>query len=179
MADAANMRRTRECCGPDYTILSGDDGMTYEMMTDPDIGAAGVISVASNVAPKAVTEMVKLLSQEKLSEAKSLMLKLEPLFSLVTVKTTEKTPYGEVVCRARNPLAVKALMSILGMPAGGCRPPLGKMTRNGIDTVVTAARDIYTNSPEILQPVADFFNVDIGQRLENPENWQGLYYEDY
>ncbi|MGD9291112.1 MAG: 4-hydroxy-tetrahydrodipicolinate synthase [Desulfobacterales bacterium] len=178
-ADAANMRRTRECCGPDYTILSGDDGMTYEMMTDPDIGAAGVISVASNVAPKAVTEMVKLLSQEKLSEAKSLMLKLEPLFSLVTVKTTEKTPYGEVVCRARNPLAFKALMSILGMPAGGCRPPLGKMTRNGIDTVVTAARDIYTNSPEILQPVADFFNVDIGQRLENPENWQGLYYEDY
>ncbi|MGD8290309.1 MAG: 4-hydroxy-tetrahydrodipicolinate synthase [Desulfobacterales bacterium] len=178
-ADAANMRRTRECCGPDYTILSGDDGMTYEMMTDPDIGAAGVISVASNVAPKAVTEMVKLLSQEKLSEAKSLMLKLEPLFSLVTVKTTEKTPYGEVVCRARNPLAFKALMSILGMPAGGCRPPLGKMTRNGIDTVVTAARDIYTNSPEILQPVADFFNVDIGQRLENPENWRVLYYEDY
>jgi 4-hydroxy-tetrahydrodipicolinate synthase len=178
-ADTANMRRTRECCGPDYTILSGDDGMTYEMMTDPAIGAAGVISVASNVAPKAVTEMVKLLSQEKLSEAKSLMLKLEPLFGLVTVKTTEKTPYGEVVCRARNPLAFKALMSILGMPAGGCRPPLGKMTRNGIDAVVAAARDIYSNSPEILQPVADFFNVDIGQRLENPENWQGLYYEDY
>ena len=178
-ADAANMRRTRECCGPDYTILSGDDGMTYEMMTDPAIGAAGVISVASNVAPKAVTEMVKYLSQGKLSEAKSLMLKLEPLFGLVTVKTTEKTPYGEVVCRARNPLAFKALMSILGMPAGGCRPPLGKMTRNGIDAVVAATRNIYSNSPEILQPVADFFNVDIGQRLENPENWQGLYYEDY
>ena len=29
-----NMRRTRECCGPDFTILSGDDPMTVEMMTD-------------------------------------------------------------------------------------------------------------------------------------------------
>jgi 4-hydroxy-tetrahydrodipicolinate synthase len=178
-ADPANMRRTRECCGPEFTILSGDDGMTYEMMTDPAINAAGVISVASNVAPKAITKMVQLLNQGNQSEAKSLMLKLEPLFSLVTVKTTEKTPFGDVVCRARNPVAYKALMSILGMPAGGCRPPLGKLTQNGVDVVLEAARKVHATAPEILQPVADFFNVDIGQRLENPENWQGLYYEDY
>jgi 4-hydroxy-tetrahydrodipicolinate synthase len=107
------------------------------------------------------------------------MLKLEPLFSLVTVKTTEKTPFGEVVCRARNPVAYKALMSILGMPAGGCRQPLGKLTRNGVDVVLEAARKVHATAPDILQPVADFFNVDIGQRLENPENWEGLYYENY
>ena len=178
-ADPDNMRRTRECCGPEYTILSGDDGMTYEMMTDPAIKAAGVISVASNVAPKAVSEMVQLLNQGNPSEAKTLMLKLEPLFSLVTVKTTEKTPYGEVVCRARNPVAYKVLMSILGMPAGGCRRPLGKMTQNGVNVVLEAARKVHANAPEILQPVADFFNVDIGQRLENPENREGLYYENY
>ena len=35
------------------------------------------------------------------------------LFSLVTVSTTEKTPYGNVVCRARNPAAYKAMMAIL------------------------------------------------------------------
>jgi 4-hydroxy-tetrahydrodipicolinate synthase len=178
-ADPDNMRRTRECCGPEYTILSGDDGMTYEMMTDPAIKAAGVISVASNVAPKAISEMVQLLDQGNPSEAKTLMLKLEPLFSLVTVKTTEKTPYGEVVCRARNPVAYKVLMSILGMPAGGCRRPLGKMTQNGVNVVLEAARKVHANAPEILQPVADFFNVDIGQRLENPENREGLYYKNY
>ncbi|MGD8256386.1 MAG: 4-hydroxy-tetrahydrodipicolinate synthase, partial [Desulfobacterales bacterium] len=111
-ANLDNMRRTRECCGPDFTILSGDDGMTYEMMEDPKISAAGVISVASNVAPKAVTQMVQLYSDGNQSEAKALMLKLKPLFNLVTVKTTEKTPYGDVVCRARNPLAYKTLMSI-------------------------------------------------------------------
>jgi 4-hydroxy-tetrahydrodipicolinate synthase len=123
--------------------------------------------------------MVQLLNQGNPSEAKTLMLKLEPLFSLVTVKTTEKTPYGEVVCRARNPVAYKVLMSILGMPAGGCRRPLGKMTQNGLNVVLEAARKVHANAPEILQPVADFFNVDIEKRLENPKNREGLYYESY
>ena len=57
-----NMRRTRECCGADYTILSGDDGMTFDMMSDPTIAAAGVISVVSNVVPGAVLELVSRLS---------------------------------------------------------------------------------------------------------------------
>ncbi|KPK59985.1 MAG: 4-hydroxy-tetrahydrodipicolinate synthase, partial [Planctomycetes bacterium SM23_32] len=50
-ADIDNMRRTREACGEDFTILSGDDGLTHRMMTDPLIRASGVISVVSNVAP--------------------------------------------------------------------------------------------------------------------------------
>lgn len=178
-ANLDNMRRTRHCCGTDFTILSGDDSMTYEMMVDPQIKAAGVISVASNVAPKAVTEMVRLLWQGHQAEAKTLMRKLEPLFNLVTVKTSERTPFGEVSCRARNPLAYKVLMALLGMPSGMCRPPLGKMTRNGLNTVLNAARKVYANSPEILQPVAEFFNVDIGERLENPSYHEGLCYESY
>ena len=107
------------------------------------------------------------------------MLKLEPLFGLVTVKTVEQTTFGPVECRARNPLGLKTLMAILGMPSGMCRPPLGKMTRNGIDTVLEAARKVHANAPEILQPVADFFNVDIEERLENPAHRKGLYYERY
>jgi 4-hydroxy-tetrahydrodipicolinate synthase len=178
-ADLANMRRTRECCGPDYMIFSGDDGMTYQMMTDPQIKAAGVISVVSNVAPRALSEMVQFLNQENQAEAKSLMLKLEPLFGLVTVKTIEQTPYGKVECRARNPLGLKTLMSILGMPSGNCRQPLGKMTRNGMDKVIEIARNVYTDAPEILQPLGDFFNIDIAERLDNPVYREGLYYESY
>ena len=174
-----NMRRTRECCGPDFTILSGDDPMTVEMMTDPRIKAAGVISVASNVAPKAVTEMVRLLIAGRTAEAQALAAKLEPLFNLVTVKTTEKTPYGEVTCRARNPLAYKTLMAILGMPGGDCKPPLGKMTRNGLAKVLEAARATQRTAPEILKPVADFFGVKIEERLENPKYREGLCYAEY
>jgi len=178
-ANLENMRNTRKCCGPDFTILSGDDGMTFNMMLDPEIKASGVISVASNVAPGPITEMVRLLEQGEEQDAQKLLTALEPLFGLVTVKTTEKTPFGEVACRARNPLGIKTLMSILGMPSGGCRQPLGKMTRNGLETVLSAARKVQADNPEILKPVAGFFNVDIEQRLNNPTSSEGLFYEEY
>jgi 4-hydroxy-tetrahydrodipicolinate synthase len=178
-ANIENMKRTRECCGPDFTILSGDDGMTYQMMTDPLVGAAGVISVTSNIAPGATSQMVHMLEKGDTDNAQKLLAALDPLFNLVTVKTMEKTPYGDVVCRARNPLALKTLMAILGMPAGGCRQPLGKMTLTGVETVLEAARTVQTKNPEIFQPISDFFNVDVPARLEDPTNWETLYYKDY
>ena len=177
--DLENMRKTRKCCGPDFTILSGDDGMTFEMMTNPEIKASGVISVATNVAPKAISQMVQRLRDGDQAGAKELLEALKPLFELVTVKTMEQTPFGEVVCRARNPLAYKTLMSILGMPSGGCRRPLGKMTRNGLETVLKAARNVQANHPEILEPVAEFFNVDIERRLNDPSVWDELFYDTY
>ena len=178
-ANLENMRRTRQCCGDNYTIMSGDDGMTYEMMIDPEIKAAGTISVTSNVAPKALTRMVELLNEGNQSEANTLMMQLQPLFSLVTVTTTEKTPYGDVSCRARNPSAYKAMLAILGMPSGGCRPPLGRLTENGLNVVLDGLRRVYSYSPEILRPIEEFFNVDIGQRLEDPKIQEDLYYKNY
>ena len=174
-----NMKHTRKCCGPEFTILSGDDGMTYEMMTDQQVAAAGVISVASNVAPGAILRMVQLLEDGNTKEASNLLSGLNPLFGLVTVKTMEKTPYGEVVCRARNPLAMKALMSILGMPSGGCRQPLGKMTKKGLEIVLDAARKVQGSHPEIFKPLADFFDVDLENRLSDPSVLKELYYEEY
>lgn len=174
-----NMKHTRKCCGSDFTIFSGDDGMTYEMMTNQQIAAAGVISVASNVAPGVITRMVQLLEDGSADEAENLLSGLKPLFGLVTVSTMEKTTYGEVVCRARNPLAMKALMSILGMPSGGCRQPLGKMTKKGLKTVIDAARRVQSSNPEIFKPLADFFDVDVENRLNDPSVIKGLYYEEY
>ncbi len=177
--DLDNMRKTRSCCGPDFTLLSGDDPLTLTMMTDPGIRAAGVISVASNVAPGPVSRMVRLLEEGNVDEAKVLADALAPLFGLVTVKTMEKTPYGQVLCRARNPLAVKTLMRLLGMPSGPCRRPLGKMTAAGLDKVLTAARTVQANNPEIFAPIARFFEVDIDSRLNTPASWEGLAYEGY
>ncbi len=174
-----NMARTRECCGDDYTILSGDDDKTFEMITSDAIRASGVISVLSNIAPRALTNFVNLLLEGKRTEAEGLLKSLKPLFGLVTVKTREDTPYGPVTCRARNPLAVKTLMNILGMPAGPCRQPLGKMTKKGVQAVLEAAHTVQANAPEILAPVAEFFNVDIEERLSNEANWKDLSYEAY
>lgn len=174
-----NMKQTRKCCGPDYTILSGDDGLTYEMMTNPEIKASGVISVISNIAPKAVTEMVKAVQLGDIAGAKNYKTALDPLFDLVTVKTKEKTPYGDVVFRARNPLAIKAIMSVIGMPSGNCRKPLGKLTKNSIEKIIESLRNVQTNNPEILKPVEDFFGVSINNRLNNSSVIEGLCYENY
>ncbi|MBI5063579.1 MAG: 4-hydroxy-tetrahydrodipicolinate synthase [Desulfatitalea sp.] len=178
-ADLNNMRRTRACCGPKYTILSGDDGMTFDMMSDPAIAAAGVISVASNIAPAALTQIVAKLAAGDRPGAQKLLKAVEPLFDLVTVKTKERTPHGEVLCRARNPLAVKTLMRLLGMPAGPLRPPMGKMTRAGLEFVLATARKVWTQNPEILQPIGDFFGVNIAERLDNPTYQEGLCYNSY
>ena len=70
-------------------------------------------------------------------------------------------------------------MSILGMPSGMCRPPLGKMSQKGLNVVLEAARTVQSSAPEILQPVADFFNVDIEERLDNRSHWEGLCYSEY
>ena len=175
--DLDNMKRTRACCGPDYRILSGDDGLTFTMMTEPEIKASGVISVITNIAPKAVSEMVHFLLKGSTAAAEELNAALTPLFNLVTVKTVEKTPYGNVVCRARNPLAIKTLMAILGLPGGNCRQPLGKMTKTGLNKVLDAAKTVQKNNPEIFQPAAQYFNVDIEERLNTPAFSQGLCYD--
>jgi 4-hydroxy-tetrahydrodipicolinate synthase len=174
-----NMKRTRECCGSDFTILSGDDDKTFTMMTDPAIKASGVISVASNIAPKAVQDMTAFANQGNLAEAEKLMKALKPLFGIVTVKTEEETPYGTVGCRARNPLGTKTLMAILGMPGGPCRQPLGKMTKKGVKVVLEARRTVWKNNPEILKPVADFFGVDIEARLFDESLLKPLAYSQY
>ena len=173
------MRRTRECCGPEYSIMSGDDGMVFQMMTDPDIQSSGVISVLSNIVPGAITELVNLTGNGEIEKAEKLHSALKPLFELVTVSTMESTPFGEALCRARNPLAVKTLMSVLGMPSGGCRQPLGKMTKKGVAKVLSIVRKVYETTPVILQPLEDFFEIKILKRLASPSNWEELSYDKY
>lgn len=174
--DLKNMELTRQLCGEDFDILSGDDDKTYTMMTSPDINASGVISVVSNVAPRAIANMVHYVLDGNEEAASVISQALQPLFSIVTVKTQEQTPYGPVACKARNPLAYKTLMNVLGMPSGPCRQPLGKMTRNGLETVLANARKVYETNPEILQPIADYFGVDLKERLYNKQYLEGLTY---
>jgi 4-hydroxy-tetrahydrodipicolinate synthase len=177
--DIENMKRTRQYCGEGFSILSGDDDKTFTMMTDPAIKAGGVISVVSNIVPKAVQEMTERLNDGNRIEAEKLMDALQPLFGIVTVKTQEETPFGTVVCRGRNPLPAKTLMAILGMPVGLCRPPIGKMTQKGIQVVIDACRTVWKHNPEILQPIEEFFGVDIEARLYDDSILAELAYEQY
>ncbi|MDI6828430.1 MAG: 4-hydroxy-tetrahydrodipicolinate synthase [Armatimonadota bacterium] len=179
--DLDRMARTRELLGPDFFILSGDDDLTFKMMTSPSIRAQGVISVVSNVAPKAVTQMVTDLLCGNLENATALRDALNPLFSIVTVKAESKRrlPNGEVVVvqdRFRNPLGIKILMGGLGMPAGPARQPLGRMTPEGVQIVRNALHKVWSENPEILQPIGEFYGVDVEARVYEDSYWVNYCY---
>ncbi len=172
-----NMKLTRKFCGDDFKIFSGDDALIYNIMTDPDIKASGGISVMSNITPKYLTKLTTLINNNKIDEATDLQKALKPLLDLVVVTTAEECEYGPVVCRSRNPVPLKTLMQLLGMPSGPCRQPLGRMTKKGLKVVVDAAKQVQKDNPEIFESVASHFNVDIEDRLNNPEYQKDLYYD--
>ena len=121
----------------------------------------------------------ELLNAGDYESADKLAGNLQPFFGMVGVSIDERTAHGTVQCKFRNPLPVKTLMNVLGMPAGPCRAPLGKMTRAGLDYVVTAARQVYENDPDLLSPIGEFFGVDVESRLHDTSFYDDLIYNSY
>lgn len=170
--DLDRMAKTRVLCGEDFDILSGDDDKTFEMMTRSDIRASGVVSVMSNIVPGPIGEMVRSILKGDIERANELKEKLDPLFKVVTVNTIESYEGFEVPTRFRNPLSIKTMMKGLGLPAGPCRPPLGKMTPKGIEIVRNALKTVYEKDREIFRPIQDFYKVNIEERLSNDKYWK-------
>ncbi len=92
-------------CG--ITVLSGDDSLTLPLMS---VGAKGVISVAANVVPKMVVDLVDLAAAGDFAGARELHFRLFPLFKGLFVET--------------NPIPVKAAMVLLGRIGPELRLPL-------------------------------------------------------
>ncbi len=97
----------RAACGPRFVILSGDDSMTLPFMS---VGAVGVVSVASNVAPKQVSRMVNAFLAGDPKTALKMHAKLYPLFRNLFVET--------------NPVPCKAALALEGMMTDEVRLPL-------------------------------------------------------
>ena len=169
--DLERMAKTRRLLGDDFDILSGDDDMTFAMMTREDIKAQGVVSVISNVVPGALAEMTAALNRGDLTTGEKIAEALDPLFKIVTVKTVEEYEGFQVPCKFRNPSAIKTLMKGLGMPAGPCRPPLGRMTPKATAVVREAIRTVYEKNREVLIPLQDFYKIDLEERIYRDEHW--------
>jgi 4-hydroxy-tetrahydrodipicolinate synthase len=170
--DLGRMAKTRTLCGEDFDILSGDDDMTFEMMTRNDIRASGVISVMSNIVPGPVGEMVKAVQNENMERANQLRDILDPLFKVVTVNTVESYEGFEVPCKFRNPLAIKTMMKGLGLPSGPSRQPLGKMTPKGVEMVRNALKEVYEKDREAFRPLQEFYRIKVEERLSNDHHWK-------
>ncbi len=98
-------------CGEEFDVLSGDDPMTLPLIA---LGGVGVISVASNVAPGAVSDMVKALLEGDFERGRELHYELLPLFRALFVET--------------NPIPVKTAASLLGLCSDEMRLPLIPMS---------------------------------------------------
>lgn len=101
-----------------FSILSGDDDMTYDIIA---AGGHGVVSVAQNVLPKPVTEMVHLALEGKLDEAAALNTRLQALFKGCFVES--------------NPIPAKAALSQLGLCSKTMRLPLTDATASTEATI--------------------------------------------
>jgi 4-hydroxy-tetrahydrodipicolinate synthase len=174
-----NAAEIRSLCGDSFSILSGDDERTFSLMTDPRVSADGTISVMSNIAPKAVADMVAAALKGDLGKAVTLTTALKPLFELVTVRTDEAVLGHTLTVKAKNPLPVKTMAAVLGMPAGRCRQPLGRMTKTGLNRVLTGLESLWKHNPEVLEPVEKGFGVSVADRLGSPASLEGLCYESY
>lgn len=174
-----NARLTRNYCGQNFSIISGDDDRTLALMSDQAIRSSGVISVVSNIVPAAIQKMVQAALSGDWETAQRMSSGLQPLLGLVTIKTEESSQLGPVGVKARNPLPIKTMMSILGMTAGPCRPPLGRVTKQALETILQSLRDVWTSNPEFLEPIERTFDVSIPDRLQLSRYWEGLAYGGY
>lgn len=104
----------RAALGKKFIVLSGDDSLTLPFLA---VGADGVISVASNVIPRAVSQLVQAFRKGKAAEAQRLHQKFFSLFKDLFLET--------------NPIPVKAALAMLGQIEEEYRLPLVAMgTRN-------------------------------------------------
>jgi len=102
----------------DFTLYSGDDGLTLPVLS---IGGAGVVSVASHIIGNEMQEMINLFKNGKIEEAAAAHRKLLPIMNALFA--------------APNPTPVKAALNLKGIKVGGVRLPMVPLTPEETNTL--------------------------------------------
>jgi len=121
LAEHPNIIGIKEACGSveqvceilsrcDITVLSGDDSLTFPMMA---VGAKGVISVAANIIPRAISDMVNQFLDGNVDETKYIHYRYWRLFKDLFIET--------------NPIPIKTAMDMLDMLVFEMRLPMCSM----------------------------------------------------
>ena len=90
-----------------FVVISGDDGITFPLIT---LGAVGVISVIGNAFPYEFSRMVRLALNGQYDAAREIHYRFNELFKLLFVDG--------------NPAGVKSILSVMGMVENKLRLPL-------------------------------------------------------
>lgn len=103
-----------------FSVLSGDDVLTLPMMI---CGAQGVVSVASNMFPKEMSQLVKNMAEGRIKEALALHNRLYPFFINQFIET--------------NPVPIKTYMADKGLCKEFFRLPLSELNRENREILLS------------------------------------------
>jgi 4-hydroxy-tetrahydrodipicolinate synthase len=120
--DIAQISRVVAGCPEDFSVLAGDDALTLPVIA---VGGRGVISTTSNLAPRQMMELVGAARAGDLERARSLHLRLLPLFDALFCET--------------NPIPIKAALALLGLIGQEIRlplTPLGAAKRDRLEAML-------------------------------------------
>jgi 4-hydroxy-tetrahydrodipicolinate synthase len=118
VADPARIRELCSACGPEFTVLSGDDHSCLESMLN---GARGVISVAANVVPRRMHELCLSATGGDPDRARAINSGLETLFDAIMIET--------------NPIPVKWALFQMGLVGPKLRLPLTQLDEKYVERV--------------------------------------------
>jgi 4-hydroxy-tetrahydrodipicolinate synthase len=105
------MSQVIAACGPDFSVLSGDDNITLPLLA---IGGHGVISVIANILPRETAEMVHAALDGDWKRARDLHYRLFPMARAAFLET--------------NPIPIKEAMAMAGMIEPEFRLPMCRMS---------------------------------------------------
>lgn len=108
--------RVVELCGPNFTVLSGDDSLTLPIMA---VGGRGVIAVISNLLPQKLVRLVKAANEGDFATARTIHYELMPVMRSMSLET--------------NPIPVKAALALMGTIKDELRLPLTTLTSDNRD----------------------------------------------
>lgn len=97
-------------CSDNFYIYSGNDDQIVAVLS---LGGCGVISVAANIMPKEIHDLVFSFLEGKVNEARKLQLRMNSLINSLFIEV--------------NPIPIKTAMNLIGMDAGELRLPLVEM----------------------------------------------------
>ncbi|MGA1845599.1 4-hydroxy-tetrahydrodipicolinate synthase [Deferribacter abyssi] len=112
----------------DFLLLSGEDSLTFSLLC---LGGDGVISVATNIVPDMMAELVDSFFAGDIEKARSLHYKLYPLFKAIFLET--------------NPIPVKKALYLMGMIENDIRLPLVSMTESNTEKLRKVLLDLGLN----------------------------------
>jgi len=117
------MSQVIAACGPNFSVLSGDDNITLALLA---IGGHGVVSVIANIVPRETADMVHAALEGDFKRARELHYRLFPLARAAFLET--------------NPIPIKEAMAMAGMLEPEFRLPMCRMSDANRETLRSILR---------------------------------------